>query len=178
VSAGRHWSRRDFGRALALLAMVAGTPVSAAGASRPSTRERALMHEVSQIVIPRTGTPGACDLGAGDFVVLALAHAAIARAHANAAEMLTAAGCVVVAGFGRPGRARTAIHETGGARMGIDPATSVLNRWNQAHGVPNLFVTDSAQLSSSACRNPSLTYMALTARACDYAVAQLKAGAL
>ncbi len=62
--------------------------------------------------------------------------------------------------------------------MGIDPTTSVLNRWSQAHDVPNLFVTDGAQMSSSACQNPSLTYMALTARACDYAVGQLRAGAL
>lgn len=74
MSAGRDWSRRDFGRALALLALAAGAPLSAAGAARPSTRERALMREVSQIVIPRTGTPGAGDLGVGDFVVLALAH--------------------------------------------------------------------------------------------------------
>lgn len=105
-------------------------------------------------------------------------RAAIAQAHADAAEMLTAAGGTVVAGFGQPGRAGTAIHEMGGARMGNDPATSVLNRWSQAHHVPNLFVTDGAQMSSSACQNPSLTYMALTVRACDYAVAQLKAGAL
>jgi choline dehydrogenase-like flavoprotein len=105
-------------------------------------------------------------------------HAAIAQAHADAKDMLTAAGGHVVAGFDRPGAAGTAIHEMGGARMGNDPATSVLNRWSQAHDVPNLFVTDGAQMTSSACQNPSLTYMALTARACDYAVAQLKAGRL
>ena len=66
----------------------------------------------------------------------------------------------------------------GGARMGRDPAESVLNAHNQVHGVPNLFVTDGAAMASSGTVNPSLTYMALTARAADYAVAQLKAGAL
>jgi len=54
--------------------------------------------------------------------------------------------------------------------MGRDPRTSVLNAWNQAHEVPNLFVTDGACMASSACQNPSLTYMALTARAVDHAV--------
>ena len=68
------------------------------------------------------------------------------------------------------------IHEMGTARMGKDPKTSVLNGWNQAHDVPNLFVTDGACMTSSASQNPSLTYMALTARAADYAVQQLKLG--
>lgn len=68
------------------------------------------------------------------------------------------------------------IHEMGTARMGRDPKTSVLNGHNQAHDVPNLFVTDGASMTSSAWQNPSLTYMALTARACDYAVQQLKLG--
>jgi choline dehydrogenase-like flavoprotein len=71
-----------------------------------------------------------------------------------------------------------AIHEMGTARMGADPAQSVLNGHNQAHDVRNLFVTDGACMASSACQNPSLTYMALTARASAYAVDQLKAGAL
>ena len=62
------------------------------------------------------------------------------------------------------------IHEMGTARMGRDPKNSVLNGWNQAHDVPNLFVTDGACMASSANQNPSITYMALTARACDYAV--------
>ena len=69
-------------------------------------------------------------------------------------------------------------HEMGAARMGRDPATSVLNAHNQCHDVRNLFVTDGACMTSSACQNPSLTYMALTARACDYAVCQLKEGRL
>jgi choline dehydrogenase-like flavoprotein len=68
------------------------------------------------------------------------------------------------------------IHEMGTARMGKDPKTSVLNGWNQAHDVPNLFVTDGACMSSCASQNPSLTYMALTARAASYAVEQLKQG--
>jgi len=63
-----------------------------------------------------------------------------------------------------------AIHEMGTARMGKDPTTSVLNRHNQCHDVANLFVTDGAAMSSSGCQNPSLTYMALTARAVDFAV--------
>jgi len=65
-------------------------------------------------------------------------------------------------------------HEMGTARMGRDPKTSVLNGWNQSWDVPNLFVTDGAAMTSSGCQNPSLTYMALTARACHYAVEQLK----
>lgn len=66
------------------------------------------------------------------------------------------------------------IHEMGTARMGLDPKTSVLNGWNQVWDAPNVFVTDGACMTSSACQNPSLTYMALTARAADYAVNELK----
>jgi choline dehydrogenase-like flavoprotein len=66
----------------------------------------------------------------------------------------------------------------GTARMGRDPKTSVLNAHNQAHDVPNLFVTDGACMASSGCANPSLTYMALTARAVDYAVGELTRGTL
>lgn len=70
-----------------------------------------------------------------------------------------------------PGNAN---HEMGTARMGRDPKTSVLNKWNQMHEVPNVFITDGSAMVSSACQNPSLTYMALTVRACDYAVSELK----
>jgi choline dehydrogenase-like flavoprotein len=66
----------------------------------------------------------------------------------------------------------------GTARMGADPKKSVLNAHNQAHEVKNLFLTDGACMASSSCVNPSLTYMALTARACDYAVSQMKKGEL
>jgi choline dehydrogenase-like flavoprotein len=62
----------------------------------------------------------------------------------------------------------------GGVRMGKDRKTSILNKYNQCHDVDNVFVTDGSAMSSSACQNPSLTYMALTARAVDYAVKQLK----
>ncbi|MDQ0838058.1 GMC family oxidoreductase [Sphingomonas faeni] len=67
-----------------------------------------------------------------------------------------------------------AIHEMGGARMGRDPRTSVLNEWSQAHAASNLYVTDGAQMASISCVNPSLTFMALTARAADHAVRQMK----
>ena len=70
------------------------------------------------------------------------------------------------------------IHEMGTARMGRDPKTSVLNAFNQIHAVPNVFVTDGSFMVSSPTQNPSLTYMALTARAAEYAVARLKAGDL
>jgi choline dehydrogenase-like flavoprotein len=62
----------------------------------------------------------------------------------------------------------------GTARMGHDPKTSVLNKWNQMHDVKNVFITDGACMTSSANQNPSVTYMALTARAVDYAVSELK----
>ena len=70
-----------------------------------------------------------------------------------------------------PGNAN---HEMGIARMGNNPKTSVLNRFNQMHEVPNVFITDGSCMTSGACVNPSLTYMALTARACDYAVKEMK----
>lgn len=70
------------------------------------------------------------------------------------------------------------IHEMGGARMGIDPKTSVLNKWNQLHDCKNVFVTDGACMTSVSTQNPSLTFMALTARAVDYALAEMKKGDL
>jgi len=66
------------------------------------------------------------------------------------------------------------IHEMGTARMGKDPKTSVLNAHNQCWDVPNVFVTDGACMASTACQNPSITYMALTARAAAYAVEAMK----
>jgi len=93
----------------------------------------------------------------------------------TAAELLDAAGAKHIepstSGPSTPGGTN---HEMGTARMGRDPKTSVLNGWNQSWDVPNLFVTDGAAMTSSGCQNPSLTYMALTARACHYAVEQLK----
>ncbi|MES2732931.1 MAG: GMC family oxidoreductase [Bacteroidota bacterium] len=92
----------------------------------------------------------------------------------DAAEMLTKAGLKNVKTFDDGSYPGMAIHEMGTARMGRDPKTSVLNAFNQIHSVPNVFVTDGAAMTSAACQNPSLTYMALTARACDHAVKELK----
>jgi choline dehydrogenase-like flavoprotein len=93
---------------------------------------------------------------------------------ADAADMLEAAGLKNVKTFDAPNNMGLGIHEMGTARMGLDPKTSVLNCWNQLHDVPNVFVTDGACMTSSACQNPSLTYMALTARAVSYAVTEMK----
>jgi choline dehydrogenase-like flavoprotein len=94
----------------------------------------------------------------------------------TAVEMLKAAELDWVAPFDRHPTPGTVIHEMGTARMGSDPKTSVLNKWNRTHDITNLFVTDGSCMVSSPCQNPSLTYMALTARACDYAVKELKKG--
>jgi choline dehydrogenase-like flavoprotein len=90
------------------------------------------------------------------------------------AETLEAAGVKHVCAFDKGYFPGMGIHEMGTARMGRDPKTSVLNAWNQVWDAPNVFVTDGSCMVSSACQNPSLTYMALTARAADHAVAELK----
>jgi choline dehydrogenase-like flavoprotein len=92
----------------------------------------------------------------------------------DAAEMLEAAGVKNVKTYDYGSWPGMAIHEMGTARMGKDPKTSVLNEWNQIHACKNVFVTDGACMTSASCVNPSLTYMALTARAADYAVKELK----
>ena len=92
----------------------------------------------------------------------------------SAVEMMEAAGFKNVRGFDNHQAPGLAIHEMGTCRMGRDPKTSMLNGWNQLHAVKNVFVTDGASMTSSACQNPSITYMALTARAADYAVQELK----
>ena len=92
----------------------------------------------------------------------------------TAAEMLEAAGAKDIETHMVPSTPGEGIHEMGSARMGLDPKTSVLNAHNQAHDIKNLFITDGSFMVSSACQNPSLTYMAMTARACDYAVTQMK----
>jgi choline dehydrogenase-like flavoprotein len=97
---------------------------------------------------------------------------------ADAAEMLEAAGVKNVNTFDNGSFPGMAIHEMGTMRMGADPKTSVLNRWNQMWDVPNVFVTDGSCMTSISCVNPSLTFMALTARAADYAVGELKKGNL
>lgn len=91
------------------------------------------------------------------------------RANQDAAAMLTAAGFENVVPLGAIKAPGTAVHEMGTARMGLDPATSVLNRHNQAHDVSNLFITDGSCMASTGSVNPSLTYMALSARAANYA---------
>ncbi len=95
-----------------------------------------------------------------------------------AAEMLAAVGGRNIEPFALDEPPGFSIHEMGTARMGRDPKTSVLNSFNQAHDIKNLFITDGGAMVSSSCVNPSLTYMALTARACDYAVRQMKKGDL
>ena len=92
----------------------------------------------------------------------------------TAVEMLEAGNLVDVNPYISPAIPGLGIHEMGGARMGSDPKTSVINKFNQCHDVDNVFITDGAAMASSACQNPSLTYMALTARAVDYAVNQIK----
>jgi choline dehydrogenase-like flavoprotein len=94
----------------------------------------------------------------------------------DAKEMLEAAGVKDVKGFDGDGTMGRGIHEMGTARMGLDPKTSVLNKWNQVWDAPNVFVTDGSFMTSSNCVNPSLTYMAMTARAVDHAVGELKKG--
>jgi len=101
------------------------------------------------------------------------------EANKDAVAMLEAAGCTNISAnnvrLTKPGNR---IHEMGSARMGRDPADSVLNGWCQSHDVPNLFITDGSFMTSSGCQNPSLTYMAFTARAVDYAVNLMAEGAI
>ncbi len=92
----------------------------------------------------------------------------------DAIEMLEAAGFKNVNGYDRTSGPGIGIHEMGTARMGNDPKTSVLNKYNQVHACKNLYVTDGSFMTSASCVNPSLTYMAFTARAVDHAVSELK----
>ncbi|WP_313436380.1 GMC family oxidoreductase [Novosphingobium sp.] len=102
----------------------------------------------------------------------------MADAREQGEKMLRAAGLKNVESKVKEHVPGDAIHEMGGARMGHDPRASVLNKWSQAHDASNLFVTDGAQMASISCVNPSLTFMALTARAVDHAVKGLKAGTI
>lgn len=92
----------------------------------------------------------------------------------DAGEMLEAAGLKNVKAYDNGSYPGMAIHEMGTARMGRDPKTSVLNGHNQVHACKNVFITDGAAMTSTSCVNPSLTYMALTARAADFAVKEIK----
>ncbi len=96
----------------------------------------------------------------------------------SAVEMLEKSGMTKVSAFDYDNVGGDCVHEMGTARMGADPKTSVLNKFNQMHDVKNIFITDGSCMTSSGCQNPSLTYMALTARACHYAFNQLKKGNL
>ena len=96
----------------------------------------------------------------------------------SAVEMLEKVGLKNISSYDNAPAPGFCIHEMGTARMGLNPKTSVLNGNNQMHDVKNVFITDGACMTSSACQNPSITYMALTARACDFAVKELKKGNL
>jgi choline dehydrogenase-like flavoprotein len=93
-------------------------------------------------------------------------------------ELLDAAGCKNINSLDTKQAPGLDIHEMGGVRMGNDPTTSLLNKWNQLHQCKNVFVTDGACMASTSTQNPSLTFMAITARAANYAVEELKKGAL
>ena len=94
------------------------------------------------------------------------------------AELLEAGGAKNIRPYDRHWPPGLDIHEMGGCRMGADPRQSMLNRWNQMHACRNVFVTDGACMTSTGVQSPSIFYMALTARAVDYAVGELKKGNL
>ncbi|MDO1446556.1 GMC family oxidoreductase [Rhodocytophaga aerolata] len=99
--------------------------------------------------------------------------------HEQMTEMLTKAGFTNIKTHDNPDKAPGLdIHEMGGVRMGKDPKTSLLNKWNQLHSCKNVFVTDGACMTSNSTQNPSLTFMAITARAANHAVEELKKGNL
>lgn len=109
-------------------------------------------------------------------------EAIMRAAHQDAIDILTDAGMRNLYEIQKPENNLNgisgAVHEMGTARMGHNPKTSVLNRWNQSHEIPNLFITDGSFMTSSATQNPSLTYMAFSARAANYAADLLQSGAL
>ena len=93
-------------------------------------------------------------------------------------EMLAAAGVKRIGKTDDKRNPGLDIHEMGGVRMGRDPKTSLLNSWNQLHACPNVFVTDGASMASTGVQNPSLTFMALAARAAHHAGGEMKKGNL
>ena len=94
----------------------------------------------------------------------------------SAGEMLEAAGAKNIDTFANPSAPRWAVHEAGMARMGTNPKTSVLNQFQQAHDIQNLFVMDASGFTSNPCQNPTLTIMALCVRSCDYLMGEMKRG--
>lgn len=143
--------------------------VSGFGEMLPRPDNRITLHPTNKdkwgIPIPHID----CSLGKNDLAM-------IDQCNKDAVEMLEKAGCTDVQTRPHYGGLGLGIHEMGTARMGKDPTTSVLNQYNQAHDVPNLFVTDGACMTSSGCQNPSLTYMAMSARGAHYAAEFLRAG--
>jgi len=97
---------------------------------------------------------------------------------ASSKEMLDKAGCKNIGGGDNHQAPGLDIHEMGGCRMGKDPKTSMLNKWNQLHACKNVFVTDGAAMTSTGNQSPSILYMAMTARAANYAVEEMKRGNL
>ena len=93
-----------------------------------------------------------------------------------ASEMLDIAGCTDIKQKDSQQAPGLDIHEMGGVRMGHDPKTSLLDKWNAMHHCKNVFVTDGASMVSTSTQNPSLTFMALTARAVSHAVEEMKRG--
>lgn len=110
-----------------------------------------------------------CSLGANDLKM-------IDRVNADAKEMLERAGATDIYVRKHYGGLGLGIHEMGTAHMGKDPTKSVLNKYNQSHDVPNLFITDGACMASGGCQNPSLSYMAMSARGAHYATEFLRQG--
>ncbi|MFM8346795.1 MAG: GMC family oxidoreductase, partial [Bacteroidota bacterium] len=94
------------------------------------------------------------------------------------AEMLEKAGCKDIRQTDTGQAPGLDIHEMGGVRMGKDPKTSILNKWNQVHSCKNVFVTDGSCMTSIGNQNPSLTFMAITARAASYAAEEMRKGSL
>jgi len=143
--------------------------ISGFGEMLPNPDNRVTLHPTAK---DKWGMPLphiACELGPNE-------HKMAKQILADGRAMIEAAGGQVMSQAETPGTPGLGIHEMGTARMGRDPKTSVLNQFNQAHEVPNLFCTDGAAMASSGCQNPSLTYMALSARAAHHAAEFLKEG--
>ena len=96
----------------------------------------------------------------------------------ESAAMLDKAGCKNINQYDNHQAPGLDIHEMGGCRMGNDPKTSLLNKWNQLHHCQNVFVTDGACMTSTGNQSPSILYMALTARAANHAIEEMKKGNL
>lgn len=143
--------------------------ISGFGEMLPNPDNRVTLHptKVDQWGIPQVSIN--CEIGENERK---MAEQIIVDGRA----MVEAAGGMVISANSTPGTPGLGIHEMGTACMGKDPAKSVLNGFNQAHQIPNLFITDGSAMASSGCQNPSLTYMALSARAAHHAVEFLREG--